>query len=118
MLIRAEREAFGEYGKVVRGQTVEVSDFRARQLIRRGLFSSVEMEARPFENGLTGPDTQSSSSLADQAQQIAISSVPAAERASSSSMNPGGSRRSRTRSTLAMERGGNTTSRDMLSLLG
>lgn len=45
MQVRALRGATGDYGQVRRGQVIEVPDHRAQQLIKRGLFVPVQMEA-------------------------------------------------------------------------
>ena len=72
MQVRALQGLEGEYGSLKRGQTIEISDFRAAQLIRRGLVAPVLMEAagtasshpsiRPT-GGETGEMTSPSSSL-------------------------------------------------------
>lgn len=72
MQVRVLRGIAGEYGSARRGQVIDVSDFHAQQLIRRGLVTPVLMEAagtapaRPPERrngGAVGETTSASSSL-------------------------------------------------------
>lgn len=45
MQVKALQGLEGEYGSLKRGQIIDISDFRAMQLIRRGLVAPVFVEA-------------------------------------------------------------------------
>lgn len=113
MLIKALRGSFGDFGMVRRGQIIDVPDPQAQQLVKRGLYEGVKMEAGPDgsgplsrsggQNGETAP-----SSSSPEAPQPQTSSLPPVEDAPGSlqSTTPGASRHGRTSSTPATTRGG------------
>ena len=46
MQIKALRGAFGGYGRVRRGQIIDVADHQAQQLVKRGLFVPVQSSTK------------------------------------------------------------------------
>lgn len=113
MLIKALRGSFGDHGMVRRGQIIDVPDPQAQQLVKRGIYEGVKMEARQdgsgplsLNGGLSGEAAQSSSSPVARQPQTPTSPPAKAEPASSRSTTPGGSRRGRMPSTPATSHGG------------
>lgn len=113
MLIKALRSSFGDHGMVRRGQIIEVLDHQAQQLVKRGLYEDVKMEAglggdNPLSRtgGRTGAAKRSSSSLAGHQPLTPNSTEPKGAAASSPSTIRGGSPHGQTSSTPATSRGG------------
>lgn len=113
MLIKALRGSFGDYGMVRRGQIIDVPDPQAQQLVKRGLYEGVKMEAGPDGSGplsRTGGQNGEAapSSSSPEARQPQTPTLPPAEGAPASlqSTTPGGSRRGRMSSTPATLPGG------------
>lgn len=112
MLIKALRGNFGDHGMVRRGQVIDVPDYRAQQLVKRGLYVGVKGAAGNGDGplsrhgGQTGTAKQSLSSPAGHRQEVPGSTGSRDDAASSPSTIPGGSRPSRTRSMPATSRGG------------
>lgn len=67
MLVKAQRSFYGVEGNVRRGTILDVDDYRAAQLRKRGLISEVKAHAGtaaedPFAGGPTGAASPPSSS--------------------------------------------------------
>lgn len=112
MLIKALRGNFGDHGMVRRGQVVDVPDYRAQQLVRRGLYIEVKGAAGDGDGplsrhgGQTGAAKPPPSSPADHLPQAPGLTGSRDDAGSSRSTIPGSSRPSRTRSMPATSRGG------------
>lgn len=114
MFIRALRTTFGDYGRVRKGDIVEVADPTGQQLVRRGLFEGVQMkegkgESVPLSNpgGRSGKARPSSSSPAAPARKTPQSKKPEEDAGQSPSTVRGGSAHGQTSSTPATSHGGN-----------
>jgi hypothetical protein len=113
MLIKALRSSFGDHGMVRRGQIIDVLDHQAQQLVKRGLYEGVKMEAgRDGDNplsragGRTGKAKPPSSSLEGHQPQTPTLQPAETAAASSRSTIRGGSHHGQTSSTPATSHGG------------
>ncbi|MBN8956768.1 MAG: hypothetical protein J0H17_09335 [Rhizobiales bacterium] len=113
-LIRPLREFFDDMGHVTPKQVLEVTDYKAADLVRRGLAVNVQMEAAEAKGPTSSPQTESrtggetlpSSSGADQAPETSTSAPAEAAPDTSASTRAGGSRHGRTLSTRVTAPGG------------
>lgn len=115
MDVIALRPLAGEYGLARRGETLTLSDFRAKQMIARGVAAPVNRRgevadtaaARPL-GFQTGVEQRASSSAEAPAPPVFTSSEAEVTPAPSPSTKDGASRRGQKPSTPAMRRGGNS----------